>query len=61
MAFVYWVIIHTGCIISAHETRHEAVGAAARYHDCNDYHIESVNVLSTLYETPKVNRNEVYP
>lgn len=57
----WWVIDHTDTVISAHQTRHDAIGAKTRYHDCNDYLIRPVTPLATLYRTPKRNRTGVYP
>lgn len=60
-AYVYVVFDHHDVPISAHETRHEAIGAATRYHDANDYRVEPVSSLATMDMVPKQNRNAEYP
>lgn len=55
--WLYYVVDRLGYIISAHETRNEAVAAKARYHDCNGHEIIPVRPVMALWKTPKHNRN----
>jgi len=58
MNFIYLIKRHDGKEVTVHESRHEAVGARARYHSANDYEIIPLRTFTLLDWTPRCKQGD---